>query len=201
MRKLTIFLSIILLGLFVMQCSKKSANAEAPVAEKKPHEMTIHGDTRIDNYFWMNQRENEDVIDHLNEENDYLDDVLADTKSDQELLLNEIKGKIKEDDSSVQYFKNGYWYYTRYETGKEYPIHCRKKESLEAEEIILIDENLEAVHHPYYDVVAFAVTRNNKILAFAEDISGRRMYRIRFKNLETNEILDHELSDCGSEMT
>ncbi|MEO9531211.1 MAG: S9 family peptidase [Crocinitomicaceae bacterium] len=171
-----------------------------PSPKKLAKSLVAHGHERIDNYFWMNDRENPEVITHLNAENDYLDQVLADTKADQELLFNEMKGRIKEDDSSVPYFKNGYWYYSRYETGKEYPIHCRKKDNLDAEEIILIDENLEAVHHPYYDVVAFAVTRNNKIMAFAEDITGRRMYRLRFKNLETNEIIDHEITDCGSDM-
>ena len=171
-----------------------------PSPKKVAKSLVAHGHERIDNYFWMNDRENPDVIAHLNAENAYLDDILSETKADQELLFNEMKGRIKEDDSSVPYFKNGYWYYSRYETGKEYPIHCRKKESLDAEEIVLINENIEAKKHPYYDVVAFSVTLDNKLMAFAEDITGRRMYQVKFMNLETKKVLPNILEACSSDL-
>lgn len=171
-----------------------------PTPKKLAKTLEAHGQQRTDNYFWMNDRENPEVISHLNAENEYLDHVMAETKVDQDLLFAEMKGRIKEDDSSVPYFKNGYWYYSRYEEGKEYPIHCRKKTSLDHKEEILIDENVEAKNHPYYDVVAFSISRNNEIMAFAEDITGRRMYQIRFKNLVTGEIISKTLTNCGSDI-
>jgi oligopeptidase B len=148
----------------------------------------------------MSDRENPEVIAHLNAENDYLDAVLSDTKADQDLLFKEMKSRIKEDDSSVPYFKNGYWYYSRYEEGKEYAIHCRKAKTLDTPEIILVDENIDAEKYPYYDIVSFSISKDNKMMAFAEDITGRRLYQIRFKNLETNEILPNILTNCSSDL-
>ena len=171
-----------------------------PTPKKVAKSLVAHGHERIDNYFWMHDRENPEVIAHLNAENEYLDSVLAETKADQDLLFNEMKSRIKEDDSSVPYFKNGFWYYSRYEEGKEYPIHCRKADSLTNTEIILIDENIDASKHPYYDVVSFAVSKDNKMMAFAEDITGRRLYQVRFKNLETNEIYPNILTNCSSDL-
>jgi oligopeptidase B len=148
----------------------------------------------------MNDRENPEVIDYLNKENDYTKQVLSDSGVSQASLFEEMKARIKEDDSTPPYFKNGYWYYSRYETGQEYPIHCRKKGSVEASEEVLVNENKEAKAHPYYDMVSFAVSRDNKIMAFTEDISGRRLYRIRFKNLETGEMLPNMIENCGSDL-
>lgn len=171
-----------------------------PQPKKVPHLLEKHNHQRIDPYFWMHDRENPEVISHLNAENDYLKSVLKDTEQDQKILFEEMKGRIKEDDASVPYFKNGYWYYSRYEEGKEYPIHCRKKDSLDNDEIILWDENVEAKNHPYYDVVSFSVSKDNKIMAFAEDITGRRLYQIRFKNLETGHLYPNLLSNCSSDL-
>lgn len=148
----------------------------------------------------MNDRENPEVIDYLNAENHYTSEVLKDSGVSQDSLFKEMKARIKEDDSTPPYFKNGYWYYSRYETGKEYPIHCRKKDNLEAAEEILVDENEEAKHHPYYDMVAFAITLDNKLMAYAEDISGRRLYQIRFKDLETGEVSDVVIKNSGSDL-
>ena len=154
-----------------------------PIPKKIPHTLTQHGHSRTDNYFWMRDRDNEEVITHIQNENAYTKWAMKSTEKLQETLYEEMKGKIKEDDSSPPYYKNGYWYYSRYETGAEYPTYCRKKENLSAPEEIFIDENEEAEDWPYYEIVAFAISRDNKMLAFAEDVSGRRMYRIRFKNL------------------
>lgn len=148
----------------------------------------------------MNDREDPEVILYLNEENTYTKAVLDDCGVSQESLFKEMKARIKEDDSSPPYFKNGYWYYSRYEIGQEHPIHCRKKGSLDAPEEILLDENLEAEHYPYYEMVSFAITRDNKTMAFAEDINGRRLYRIRFKDLETGAISDQLIENTGSDL-
>lgn len=171
-----------------------------PQPKKVSHFIEKHGHRRLDPYFWMHDRTNPEVIDHLESENKYLKSVLKSTEEDQEFLFQELKGRIKEDDSSVPYMKNDYWYYTRYEEGKEYPIHCRKKDSLTNNEEILWDENSEAPNHPYYDVVSFSITKDNKLMAFAEDITGRRMYQIRFKNLETGEIYPNVLTNCSSDL-
>ena len=123
-----------------------------PNAIIKPHELTLHGDTRVDNYYWMrltdeqkkaNQydEQTQDVINYIADENKYTKSSLSHTNKLQETLYDEIVSRIKKDDESVPYYKNGYYYYSRYEKNKEYRIHCRKKESLESEEEIILDEN------------------------------------------------------------
>ncbi|MCP3932223.1 MAG: S9 family peptidase [Bacteroidetes bacterium] len=177
---------------------------KAPAAEKTPKELIAHGDTRIDDYYWMRlsdeqkKAENPDehtqkVLDFLNAENEYKEAKLSHTKDLQETIYNEIIGRIKQDDESVPYFKNDYWYYTRYEEGKEYPIYCRKKGSLESDEIILLNVNEMAEGHDYFNVGGFSVSKDNKILAFAEDTLSRRIYTVKFKNLETGEYLTDEI--------
>ncbi len=168
-----------------MQSSKN-----APQAKKIKKELTIHGDTRIDNYFWLNDRENKDVIDYLNQENEYLEENLAHIKDFREELFQEMKGRIKEDDQSVPYKDNGYFYITRYETGKEYPIYSRKKENLDAQEEILLNVNDLAKDFAYFKVGGFEVSLDNKLMAYSEDTVSRRIYTIRFKNLETGEMLE-----------
>ena len=174
---------------------------EAPVAEKDAKELIAHGDTRIDNYYWMRltdeqkSAENPDeqtqkVLDYLNDENTYLDNVLGHTKQFQEDLFTEMKSRIKEDDESVPYFKNGYWYYTRFESGQEYPVYCRKKGSLDADEEIMLNVNEMAKGYEYYNVGGLSVSPDNKILAFSEDTLSRRIYSVKFKNLEMGEILE-----------
>ena len=135
------------------------------------------------------------VLDYLNAENDYTEKVMADTEELQEELFNEIVGRIKQTDESVPYFKNGYWYYTRYEEGKEYPIYARKKGSMEAAEEILINANERAEGHDYYAVSGLQVSPDNKILAFGEDTLSRRVYHIQFLNLETGELLNDKLDN------
>ncbi|MFT5822988.1 MAG: oligopeptidase B, partial [Crocinitomix sp.] len=171
-----------------------------PIPNKIPHTLSLHNHQRVDDYFWMRDRENDAVIEHLNAENAYTDAIMAPTKELQKELYQEMKGRVKEADSSAPFFKNGYWYYNRFEEGLEHIFYCRKKGSLDAPEEILINENIEAEKHSYYEVVAFAVSKNNKILAFTEDISGRRLYQIRFKNLETGELLPHCIENTGSDL-
>jgi oligopeptidase B len=148
----------------------------------------------------MNDRKDPEVIDYLNQENNYTSAVLENCGVSKDSLFLEMKARIKEDDTSPPYFKNGYWYYSRYEKGQEHPVHCRKQNSLDNEEEILINENEEAEKFPYYDIVSFAVSKDNNLLAFAEDISGRRMYRIRFKDLRSGQILENLIENAGSDL-
>src|SRR5210317_1732526 len=123
---------------------------QPPVAKKIPHELMIHDDKRIDSYFWLNQREDQEVLDYLNAENEYFEQMTAHTKVFEANLFEEMKSRIKEDDESVPYKYNGYWYIVKYEIGKDYPIYTRKKESLEAQEELLFDCNVMAIGHDYF---------------------------------------------------
>ena len=167
----------------------------APVAIKKPKLLEIHGHQRQDHYYWMNDRENQEVIDHLNAENEYLKEVMKPTEVLQKQLFEEMKGRIKEQDESVPYFKSGYFWYSRFEKGSEYPIFCRKLGTLEAEEEIILDVNTLAVGKSYFQVGQAATSTNQKILAFAVDEVGRRIYTLHFKNLETQEMFEDQIPE------
>jgi oligopeptidase B len=175
------------LAYLIISCSKHQTSAEMkpPVAEKRPKELTNLGHTRIDNYFWINNREDPAVIDYLNAENAYTDAMMKDTKELQEKLYNEIVGRIKQTDESVPYLDNGYYYYTRFEEGKEYPVYCRKKGSLESVEEILLNVNEMAEGHDYFQVASFSVSPDNKKIAYGVDTVSRRKYTIYFKDLIT----------------
>lgn len=168
-----------------------------PVAEKIKKELITHGDTRVDEYFWLNQRENAQVIDFLNAENAYTEAMLADVKELREKLFTEIVGRIKQTDESVPYKIRGYYYYYRFEEGKEYPIHCRKQGSLDAPEQILIDVNELAQGQSYCQVGGLEVSPDNNWLAFGIDTVSRRLYTIRIKNLQTGEILEEEIPNTS----
>lgn len=170
------------------QTMKKRPDVKPPIAEKKAKEFNLHGDTRIDNYYWLNERENPDVIKYLEAENTYYDTMTAHTKAFQESLFEEMKARIKEDDESVPYFKDGYFYITRYEKGGQYPIYSRKKEALEADEEIMLNINKMAEGQDYFHVSGLSVSTNNKLLAYGVDKVSRRQYDIRIKNLETGEL-------------
>ena len=174
-------------------CSDEKRSVNAPVAEKIPVDVGMHGDKRIDNYYWMNDYfkkgpRSEKVIAYLKEENNYTDTILSDIRSLRDTLFNEMKARIKEKDQSVPVLDNGYYYYTRYEEGKQYAVHCRKKGSLDAPENILLDLNEMAESHPYYEAEGFKVSPDNKLLAFAVDTLSRRQYTIYIKNIESGEI-------------
>ena len=164
-----------------------------PVAAKRPKELTIHGDTRIDDYYWLNERDNPEVIEYLKAENTYLDAMTAHAAAFKEELFREIVARFKQEDQSVPYFFNGYWYITRYEEGKEYAIYSRKKESLDALDELLLDVNQLAEPHAYYTVSGLSVSPDNRLLAFGEDTKSRRIYTLRFKNLETGEWLPDQI--------
>ncbi|WP_111682702.1 S9 family peptidase [Winogradskyella tangerina] len=166
----------------------KNSNIHPPVAKQKPHTLKKHSDVRVDNYFWMNDREDPEVIDYLKRENDYCDSQMAHTKDFQNELFEEMKARIKEDDSSVPYKYNGYWYITKFEKGKDYPIYTRKKESLDSPEELLFDCNEMAKGHSYFKLVGISISPDNHLAAFGVDTTGRRQYTIQVKNLNTNEL-------------
>ncbi len=166
-----------------------------PTAKKIAKEMTIHNHTRVDDYYWLNERENLAVIDYLNAENDYLNEVMESTESFQESLYEEIVGRIKQDDESVPYFDNGFYYYTRYESGGEYALYCRKNGSLEAEEEIMLNVNELAKSYSYYAIGGTSVSPDNRLLAFGVDTVSRRKYTLYVKNLETGEIYNDAIPE------
>ena len=166
-----------------------------PVAKKIPVQLEKHGDIRTDDFFWMKERDAPEVLDYLNQENEYYHKLTAHTKDFQKSLFEEMKGRIKEDDSSVPYKHNGFWYYRRFETGKDYPLYCRKEATLDSEEIIVFDNNKMAEGHSYFSQASYAVSEDNMIAAFGIDTVSRRQYTIRFKNLKTGEIYPAEIKN------
>ena len=187
--------------LFSGSSCKNTSPMNPPKAEKIKKELSLHGHTRVDNYFWLNERDNPAVLEYLTKENEYTDHVLKDTKELQEKLYQEIIGRIKQTDMSVPYKENGYYYYTRYEEGKEYPVYCRKKENLEAAEEVLLNVNEMAKGYDYYNVGGFSVSPDNRLLSFGVDTVSRRMYTLHIKNLETGEILPDEISQTTGSST
>ncbi len=186
-----LFLLIPLLYLNTSMAQK--LEIKPPVAKKIPKELTNHNDTRIDNYYWLNQREDEEVLEYLRAENEYKDAALEHTKDLQTQLYDEIVGRIKKEDESVPFKKNGYYYLVKYEEGNEYPIYTRKKDNLEAPEEVLLDVNVLAEPYEFYNVSGRQVSPDNKILAYGEDTLSRRQYTIRFKNLETGKMYEDKI--------
>ena len=168
-------------------------NITPPIATKRPVSLERHGDVRIDNYFWMKERDHPEVIDYLEKENDFYDKMTTHTKDFQKDLFSEMKERIKEDDASVPFKSNGYWYYSRYETGKDYPILCRKKDSLLSDEIVVFDNNKMAEGHSYFSQAGYTVSEDNTIAAFGVDVISRRQYTIQFKNLITGTIYPEKI--------
>ncbi|WP_128547938.1 S9 family peptidase [Larkinella soli] len=160
----------------------------APQAPVKPKELTVHGHTRIDNYYWLNERENPEVIDYLKKENDYLEAVLAPVRELRENLFEEMKNRIKQQDESVPYKEGHYYYYTRFVEGGEYPLFCRRRGSMQADEETILDVNELAKEHSYYDIGGLEVSDNEELVAYGEDTVSRRLYTLRIKNLKTGEI-------------
>lgn len=186
--------SLIAITIGLTSCSDMgNKKPTPPKAEMIKKELKAHGQTRVDNYYWLNDRENPDVISYLEAENAYTDAMMKHTEGLQEKLYDEIVGRIKQTDESVPYKLNGYFYYTRYEEGKEYPVYCRKKGDMEATEEIMLNVNEMAEGFSYYSATGLNVSPDNKILAFGVDTVSRRQYAIHFKNLETGEILRYNI--------
>ena len=161
-----------------------------PVAKKIPKTLEIHGDTRIDDFYWLNDRENEEVISYLNEEKAYYEKMTSHTVNFQKRLFEEMKSRIKEDDSSVPYHQNGYWYATRYELGKEYPIYSRTEDKHGAKAQEMFDCNEMAKGYEFFSLGGVAVSTNNELAVFGVDTVSRREYTLKIKNLTSGEIYD-----------
>ena len=165
-----------------------------PMAAIRPHMMTMHGHTRIDNYYWLNERENPEVLAYLEAENQYADACLKHTEPLQEQLFKEITGRIKQDDNSVPIKIRDYYHYTRFEEGKEYPIYCRKKHNLEAPEEILLDGNVLAEGHAFFDIGEVNISEDDRLLAYTVDTVSRRIYTLYVKDLETGELVGEPIT-------
>jgi len=183
--------------ILLQSCDMKKNEIIEPRAEKINKIMTMHNHERIDEFYWLNERGNQKVIDYLNSENDYRNSYMEDYKGLENELFEEIKSRIKEDDSSVPYLDNGYYYYTRFEKGKQYPIYCRKKDNLKNDEEILIDVNKMSQGHEYFRIGGIDISPNNKIMAYSVDTISRRLYTVHFKNLETGEKNTHTISNTS----
>jgi oligopeptidase B len=177
-----------------------------PVAEIKPHIRDIHGDKVTDNYYWMYDYfgkgpDSTKVVEYLTAENQYIDTVMSGLKKFREDLFTEMKARIKEKDESVPVFRNGYYYYTRTEDGKQYYKYCRKKGSLSAPEEMLMDVDKMAEGKAYYAARGFATSEDNKLLAYGVDEVSRRQYTIMIKNLETGEIMKDRIMNTEGDPT
>jgi len=188
------------LGLLLLLCASMGAaqtekKMKPPVARIVPHKLEKHGHVRVDNYYWLRERNNPEVIKYLEAENQYTEAMMAHTAALQERLFQEFRTRIKQTDMSVPYRRDGYYYYTRTEEGKEYPIYCRKKGSLAAPEEILVDVNQVAAGHKFCSVTFPAVSSGQNLIAYGVDTVGRRFYTIYIKNLTTGELLKETIAD------
>ena len=166
-----------------------------PKAKKIPQRLEIHGDVRVDDYFWLNERDNPEVLAYLAEENVYTAKAMAHITDLQEKLFQELKSRTQPEEESVPYKYGDYHYYHRFEKGSDYPIFCRKKGSMSAEEEMLFDVNKHAKRYHYYDVDEFEPSPDHKYAAFPLDIVGRRFYTLHFVDLETGELLADSIPD------
>ena len=167
-----------------------------PIAKQIPKELVAHNDIRIDNYFWLNDRENPDVIEYLEQENTYCDSMMKHTEQFQNDLFEEMKSRIKEDDESVPYKYNGYWYIVKFEIGKNYPIYIRRKESLDAQDELLFNCNEIAEGHSYFKLTGISISPDNSKVSFALDTVGRRQYTIQIKDLKTDELYPEQITNA-----
>jgi oligopeptidase B len=168
---------------------------QAPKAPQIPFEITTHSHLRIDNYYWMNDRENPALIEYLNKENNYTQDQLKDTKELQQQLFDEIVSRIKKDDSSVPYFYEGDYYYSRYEDGKEHPIYCTKPDLEGNDEQIILDVNLLAQDQAFCDVASYALNSSKSAMVYGVDYLSRRIYTLYFKNMADDTLWDLKIEN------
>ncbi|WP_461632943.1 S9 family peptidase [Labilibaculum euxinus] len=199
--KFKLFFSIAVTALLAMSCGPKATTPKPPVAKKIVKELTIHGDTRIDNYYWMNQREDTAVINYLNAENSYTDAMMKHTEEFQTKLFDEMIARIKKTDESVPAKSNGFYYYSRTEGDAEYPLYCRKEGDLDAEEQIMLNVPEMAQGYSFFSIGDYSVSENNKILAYSEDTLSRRRYTIKFKSLVDDKVYADEIVNTTGGIT
>ncbi len=195
---MTRHISKILILISFISCNMKD---RVPSAEKIKKELIAHKDIRIDNYYWLNDKNDKNVIKYLNDENNFTQKTLKNTEDLQQILFDEMKSRIKEDEMSVPYFFNEYWYIKRFEKGKDYPIYSRKYKSLNNDEEILLDVNKLASKHAYYSVGSISVSPNNRILAYSFDTLSRRLYSIKFLDLKTKKQFKETIKNTTGSIT
>jgi oligopeptidase B len=199
----------IIIGALLMNSCSELINE--PRAKKESHKIEKHNDVRVDNYYWMRltdeqkskkvlDQQSQNVMDYIKAENDYTIESLKHTEPLQSKIFNEIVSRIKKDDNSVPYYKNGYFYYTRYEKGKEYEIYCRKKNNLKNPEEVILDGNILSKNTNYFSIDSLHVSPDNKWIAYGIDTLGRRFYSIFFKNLETGETLNYSIPNTEGDL-
>jgi oligopeptidase B len=179
------------------QATSSSTMTTPPIATLKPKQLASPHGTRTDNYYWLNERENPQVLDYLKQENAYTDQQMASVKPLEEKLFTEMKGRIKEQDTSVPYRDHGYYYYTRYETGGEYPLYCRKEGSLNGAEEIMLNGNEMGHGKAYFAIGGYEVSDDNQTLAYGTDSVSRRLYTLRFKNLKTGQLYPEKIANTA----
>ncbi|MFT7087397.1 MAG: oligopeptidase B [Rickettsiales bacterium] len=184
---------LIVLAIILTYFLTLKTEIKMPQAKQIPHKLEIHKDVRIDNYYWLNNKENPDVIKYLEDENAYTAEKLSSTENLQEELFKEMKSRIKEKDQSLPTKKGNYYYYIRFEEGNQYPIYCRKYQNLDAPEEVFLDVNKLAKGHEYFNVGNIALNSDHSILAYSVDVRGRRIYDIFFKDLKTGELLSDKI--------
>jgi oligopeptidase B len=192
----TLFKLLILLCLTMTLSAAKTP--KPPVAPQKPKEIVTHGDKRIDDYFWLREKTNNEVIAYLKAENKYAGQMMRGTEKFQKNLYKEILGHLKETDQSAPVRHDDFFYYSRTEKGKDYPIHCRKKGSLDAPEEVILDVNKLARGHEFFSIGAFAISDDNRLLAYSTDTTGYRQYTLQIKNLENGKLLADKYERVGS---
>ena len=170
-------------------------NITPPVADVAPYQHKIHDHIRIDPYYWLNERNSPKVLDYIHRENDYYQKMTAHTQPLKEELYKEMRSRLKEDESSVPYFYNGYWYITRYEEGKDYPIYSRKKGLLNAPEEVLFDCNKMAQGLDYFRLVGISISPDNTKVAFGVDTFSRRQYTIKVKDLNSGKLINTNIEN------
>ena len=171
---------------------------KAPVIKEKPYSYSSKFESISDPYFWLREKENPEVISYIKEENAYLEHTLKDTNTFQKELFNELKSRIKEDDNSVPQKDDDYYYYSRVEKGKDYPIFCRKKGSLDSKEEVILDQNLLAEGHDFCEVAVVEVSKDHNLVAYSYDYEGDESYTVKIKNLVSGEILEDEIEGCST---
>ncbi len=200
-RSMTRWLLVIAGSVVFLGCNvnNESKSIEEPVARKEDKSLSLHGDTRVDPYYWMRDREDPEVIDYLNAENAYTDAILADTKTLQEDLYQEIRGRMREDRQGAPTLDNGYWYYYRYDKGDEYPVYLRRKDVEGAPEEVLLDVRALAKGHEFTQVRGLDVSRDNRWLIYSRDHIGRRQYDLVVVDLENNASFDTGIKNVGTD--
>ncbi len=182
--------------------TKSSSELAPPVAAKKSHQVTSPNGNREDEYYWLrdDKRENPEMLAYVKAENAYADAMLAHTKALETRVYEEIVGRLQQDDSTVPYLMNGYWYYRRYETGKEYPIYARRKGTKEAAEEILFNGNEMSKGHDFFEIGGVAVSPDSRLMAWAEDTVGRRQYVVRVMEIATRKVYPIALSNVENDV-